>query len=161
MVALTSKTQRAVCALALLSLTSCDPLVGVSLRINVPAATQAAYSGGYPAEVVVLYHRSGMIGEIEYYRVGVLCEATPQPITFKAGFGGIGCADEKPVKAWILPLGPGDKRACGQSPEPERLLDKQVSEKPWGEAVVFPGVKNSCGNRETEVDVNLTAPAQK
>ncbi len=157
MAALTPKTQLAACALVVISLTSCDPLVGVSLRVNVPAATQAAYSGGYPAEVVVLYHRSGMIGEIEYYRVGVLCEATAQPITFKAGFGGIGCANEKPVKAWILPLA-GDKPVCGQSPEPQRLLDRQVAEKPWGEAVVFPGVKNSCGNRDTEVDVNLAAP---
>lgn len=150
-----------VAALCMIALTSCEPIVGVTLRVNVPPATQAAYTGGYPAEVVVLYHRSGMIGEIEYYRVGVLCEATAQPITFKAGFGGIGCANEKPVKAWILPLAPGDRPACGQSPEPQRLLDKQVSERPWGEAVVFPGVTNSCGNRETDVDVNLAAPTQR
>jgi hypothetical protein len=146
--------------LSLLSFAGCDPVVSLSVPVTVSPAAQSAYKGGFPAQVVV-YDEQGshMVGAKDnYWRIGVLCEASAAPVSLAYERGGIGCAAKGAIDVYLLPVPAGDAYTCGPAPSPQHLSITSVTEKPWAHGVAF-ATQQGCGNYSDSVPLTLSAPA--
>jgi hypothetical protein len=145
----------------LLELAGCESAVRVEATVTVPPSAQAAYMGGYPAQVVVSDNNdTNEKGAPEHnWRVGTICEPSDEAAVFHyVREDSSDCAEETVLKAWLLPLPPGEAAVCGASAKKQRLDLPPLSEPPWATATAFAGVDSHCGDDKDHVDLTLTAP---
>jgi hypothetical protein len=145
---------------AVFALAGCDPLVSMDVEVVATPELQAAIQTYPVAVVVTLEDGSGSAVEPPR-RVGVLCQRTAAPRAIHANFGGVGCAKETRVSAFVVPLAVPAGGTCESLP-PDALYDGDVSRlpDPLATGVLFAGVRSECGNHRDYVKLEVGAPAK-
>jgi hypothetical protein len=142
------------------ALLACDPVVGVQANILLPPDAIAAYAGAFPAQVLVTDdHDTHEIGAAPHaHRIAVLCQKSDAAQTLRYARGGIGCAEETHLVAYVAPLAPGEAGStCGPLAEAKFVDAPPPPGKPVGRATLFAGVKGECGNHEAATTITIAA----
>lgn len=143
---------------ASLGLAACDPVFHLDVVVAVPPQAQAALGAdAYPAQVVLAY--GDLAAErVPFFRIGLLCAPGSDTKTFSDEQGGVGCADETRIAAWLMTLDPADVD-CAAPIEHGTFVDLgALSEPPWASGVGFAGLHDECGNENDRVALTLAAP---
>ena len=139
-----------------LAMTACDPFTSVRVSIRIRPSVVQAYRGGYPAELLVSEPTSS--GAAGYSYLGTLCSAEDAKATFTMGVGGVTCADETWVEAWILPAPSGSRQVCGPAQQTGRYLEQPPPIPPVGRALLMKGVHHVCGNYQSTESFEIGTP---
>jgi hypothetical protein len=145
---------------ALLVLAACDPLVGVHASISLPPDALASYAGNFPAQVLVTDdHDTHQIGAPPHaHRIAVLCQKSDAAQQLQYSRGGIGCAEETHLVAYVAPLPPAEAgETCGPLAEAKFVDAPPPISRPSGRATLFAGMKGECGSHEASTAITIVA----
>jgi len=133
----------------------------LDLTVRVSDAVQADYTGGYPAQVVVVVDHY-LPSELEFsggtaYRIAHLCGASDESAVYRARWFGPGCDDvPRFVRAWIERRESGVDSLCGQLPAPVELSGTRrlPAGAPWADGRPF---ADGCADGDSQsVSLGLT-----
>lgn len=140
-------------------LSACDPVFHLDVLLEVPPAAQSALGAdAYPAQVVVAYGDLDA-QRVPLFRIGLLCAPGPDTKTFSDAKGGVGCADETHVAAWLMALDPPDIDCTARIEQGSFVDLGALAEPPWATGVGFAGLHDECGNVNDTVRLVLAAPS--
>ncbi len=143
-----------------LGLAACDPEVGVHATILLPPDAVAAYSGAFPAQVLVSddHDTNQRSAAPRAHRIAVLCQKSDSAQTLHYDREGVGCADETQLVAYVAPLAPAEAGStCGPLTEPKIVDAPPPVTKLSGRATVFAGMKGECGNHAAATTITIAA----
>lgn len=137
----------------------CDPLVALQAQIHVGPGAAANYAGPYPAQLVVQDdHDTGEIGAPPHaHRVAILCAPPASTQHFTYARGGVGCAYETHLVAYLAPMPKTDEAPpCGAVPGSPALATPPPASPALGRAVAFAGRDADCASHEDHVELTLS-----
>jgi hypothetical protein len=146
-------------ALACAACGSADWELDVTVRI--PAAALADYSGGYPAQVVVLSDRTSPSDPASTggtaQRIANLCSASDTLVTIETKLSGTDCAPRY-VRAWLEHREEGAESKCGNVDPPKTLIGirKPPYDAPQTKASEFSEDSGDCLTGTHAVNLTLT-----
>jgi hypothetical protein len=132
----------------------------LDVLVRIPGATQADYSGGYPAQVVVLTDRASQSDPASTggtaQRIANLCSATDSLVIVTTTLSGTDCAPRY-VRAWLERREEGAESKCGDI-EPKALVGvrKPPVNSPQAQASEFSEDAGSCLTGTHAVNLTLT-----
>ena len=140
------------------TLFGCDPVMDLDVTIEVPSETRAAWTKDFPAQVVIAYDAKKS-STPSFRRVGYVCAGVGPTLTYHDTQGGVGCASETTIDAWLLPVPAGEAFDCASTDVRIVQVDPG-SEPPWASGVAFGGLEESCETHSDRVTLVLKPPTQ-
>lgn len=123
----------------------------LDLNVRVTAAVQESYSGGYPAQLVMLLDTAPPTDPSSTggrtYRIANLCAVGSESLVFNARLSGTDCNAPQYVRAWLEPRDADAESKCGSISPPTELdgLRKTPTASPRAEGSPFPDACSAEG----------------